>query len=102
MRILGWLFRAFVFFALFGFSLNNQQFATVHWFFGYAWSAPLVIVVLASFGLGAVFGILAMTPGWWYHRKTALKTKALEARSAQTKPVSALRPLSPMPFTDGI
>jgi uncharacterized integral membrane protein len=40
MRFFVWLFRAFVFFALFAFSLNNQQTVTVHWFFGYVWNAP--------------------------------------------------------------
>jgi uncharacterized integral membrane protein len=98
---LGWLLRAFVFFALFGFSLNNQHTATVHWFFGYAWNAPLVIVVLASFGLGTVFGVLAMTPGWWYHRQLALKTRALEDRSAPPRAAGPSRPLSPQ-VPDGI
>jgi putative membrane protein len=71
MRVLVWLFRAFVFFALFAFALNNQQPATVHWFFGVQWHAPLVIVVLAAFAAGCAFGVLAMLPGWWKNRRIA-------------------------------
>jgi lipopolysaccharide assembly protein A len=71
MRLLIWLLRAFVFFALFAFSLNNRQTATVNWFFGVQWQAPLVIVVLAAFAVGAVFGVIAMVPSWWRHRRVA-------------------------------
>jgi lipopolysaccharide assembly protein A len=65
MRILVWLLRAFIFFTLFAFALNNQQTATVNWFFGVQWQAPMVIVVLVAFAAGCVIGVLAMVPGWW-------------------------------------
>ena len=70
MRILVWLFRAFVFFTLFAFALNNQQIATVRWFFGVEWRTPMVIVVLVAFGLGCAVGVLAMVPAWWRQRRT--------------------------------
>ncbi len=69
MRILTWLIRAFIFFALFAFALNNQHDTVVHWFFGAQWRAPLVIVVLAAFGAGLALGVLAMVPRWWRHRR---------------------------------
>jgi len=69
MRILSWLLRAIVFFALFAFALNNQEPVVVHWFFGIDWSAPLVIVVLLAFAAGCVVGVLAMLPGWWRARR---------------------------------
>lgn len=71
MRILVWAFRALVFFTLFAFALNNQQLASVHWFFGVEWQAPMVIVVLAAFAAGCALGVLAMVPGWWRHRRAA-------------------------------
>ncbi|HSB98457.1 MAG TPA: DUF1049 domain-containing protein, partial [Burkholderiaceae bacterium] len=43
MRILTWLIRAFIFFTLFAFALNNQHDILVNWFFGAQWRAPLVI-----------------------------------------------------------
>jgi uncharacterized integral membrane protein len=71
MRLFVWALRAFVFFALFAFALNNQQETTVHWFFGFEWRAPMVIVVLAAFAAGCAIGVLAMVPAWWRHRREA-------------------------------
>jgi uncharacterized integral membrane protein len=69
MRLFTWLLRAFVFFTLFAFALNNQQAVTVRWFFGLDWQAPLVIVVLLAFGMGCAVGVLAMVPAWWRQRR---------------------------------
>jgi uncharacterized integral membrane protein len=71
MRIFVWLFRGAIFFALFAFALNNQDAASVKWFFGYEWRAPMVFIVLGAFVLGCVFGVLAMVPSWWRHRRVA-------------------------------
>ena len=76
MRYLIWLFRGFLFFALFAFALNNHDPVVVRWFFGHAWEAPLVIVVLAAFGLGCAMGVLAMVPAWWKHRRVAVRQTA--------------------------
>ena len=45
--LLKWMLKAAIFFTLFAFALNNQQDASVHFFFGTQWRAPLVLVVLA-------------------------------------------------------
>ena len=71
MRILVWLVRAALFFVLFAFALNNQQEAGIRWFFGQEWRAPMVFIVLAAFALGCAFGIFAMVPSWWQHRRVA-------------------------------
>jgi len=71
MQLLVWLARGLVFFTLFAFALNNQQAATVHWFFGVEWRAPMVIVVLIAFAAGCAIGVLAMVPSWWRHRRVA-------------------------------
>ena len=68
MKYILWLLKAAIFFALFAFALNNQQDATVHFFFGTQWRAPLVLVVLAAFALGLAIGALGMVPRWWKHR----------------------------------
>ena len=65
MRLFVWLIRAFIFFTLFAFALNNQQAATVRWFFGVQWQAPMVIIVLAAFAVGAAVGVVAMLPDAW-------------------------------------
>ena len=69
MRTLVWLFRAAVFFVLFAFALNNTEPAKIKWFFGYEWQGPLIFIVLTAFGLVCAFGIFAMVPSWWRHRR---------------------------------
>lgn len=71
MKYLMWLLKAAIFFTLFAFALNNQHEATVHFFFGTFWRAPLVLVVLAAFATGLVIGALGMVPRWWKHRAAA-------------------------------
>ena len=66
-----WLFKAALFFTLFAFALNNQADATVRFFFGYQWTAPMVMVVLLSFCAGLLVGILGMVPRWWQQRRAA-------------------------------
>ena len=89
MRLFVWLFRAFIFFALFAFALNNQQSASVRWFFGIEWHAPMVIVVLAAFAGGCAIGVLAMVPSWWKHRRVA-KRQAAPAIPTAAAPISVL------------
>ena len=91
MRLIAWLFRAFVFFTLFAFALNNQQSVTVHWFFGVEWHAALVIVVLAAFAAGSAIGVLAMVPSWWRHRRLA-KRHAPPPPPAPAPPPSSMLP----------
>ena len=71
MKYIAWLLKAAIFFTLFAFALNNQQDATVHFFFGTRWTAPLVLVVLAAFAAGLVIGALGMVPRWLAHRRAA-------------------------------
>lgn len=80
MKYLTWLLKAAIFFTLFAFALNNQHATTVHFFFGTAWSGPLVLVVLAAFACGLVVGAVGMAPRWWRRRSAA--------RRADTPPTS--------------
>jgi uncharacterized integral membrane protein len=90
MRAISWLLRAFIFFSLFAFALNNQQAATVRWFFGVQWQAPMVIVVLAAFGAGCALGVLAMAPHWWRHRQQARRLAPTPAVAPARGPSSVL------------
>lgn len=97
MKYLLWLLKAAIFFTLFAFALNNQHDATVYFFFGTHWRAPLVLVVLAAFAGGLVVGALGMLPGWWKHRAAA----AAQAPSApdQQIPAATGSPASSAPAT---
>ena len=93
MKYLLWLLKAAIFFTLFAFALNNQHDATVYFFFGTYWRAPLVLVVLAAFAGGLVVGALGMLPGWWKHRTAAAAQgpSATEAAST-TAPTATTAP----------
>ena len=104
MRLLVWLVRAAVFFTLFTFALNNQHESIIHWFFGQEWRAPMVIIVLAAFGLGCAFGIFAMVPSWWRHRRIARRETARAPVAAAT-PIAVpvgVEPAMSRPPRDGL
>lgn len=93
MRVVVWFVRVAVFFALFAFALNNQHLASVYWFFGGSWQAPMVFIVLAAFGLGCAFGIFAMVPSWWRQRRVARREPAAIASGSTA--ASTLAPTPP-------
>ena len=88
---LQWFLKAFAFFTFFAFALNNQGDGTVRFFFGYAWTAPMVLIVLAAFGSGLLVGILGMVPRWWAQRRAATRagSSALEVPAEQILPGNA-------------
>lgn len=103
MRIVVWLARAFLFFVLFAFALNNQHDAAIRWFFGYEWRTSMVFVVLAAFALGCVAGVLAMLPSWWRHRRVARRRTSDDEPGAATDTSQLVLPPTPEhPPRDGI
>lgn len=91
-----WMLKAAIFFTLFAFALNNQHDATVRFFFGQQWTAPLVLVVLSAFALGLVIGVLGMVPRWWQHRRAA--ALAREALAPTTVAPSEKSPAPQPPY----
>lgn len=102
MRLLVWVLRAFIFFTLFAFALNNQQRVTVRWFFGAESTAPMVLVVLGAFALGCIVGVVAMLPGWWRERRAALRIRPRAGAATATGPVSAPAATAEFPPRDGL
>ena len=104
MRIFIWLVRAFIFFTLFAFALNNQHDAGVKWFFGHEWHAPMVFIVLGAFGLGCAFGVFAMVPSWWKHRRVARRVQPEEVDADRPGPAgaAALETIPEHPPRDGL
>ena len=84
-RLLKWILKAAIFFALFAFALNNQQDATVHLLFGHQWRAPMMLIVLVAFASGLVVGVLGMLPGWWARRQGG--THAAAERNSNMAPL---------------
>jgi uncharacterized integral membrane protein len=59
MRYLGWLLKGALFILLLGFAVRNSDIVTIRYYLGYAWQAPLVLVMLVFFVMGAVVGVAA-------------------------------------------
>ena len=103
MRVFVWLVRAAIFFTLFAFALNNQQEAGIRWFFGQEWRAPMVFIVLAAFALGCAFGVFAMVPAWWRHRRVARKHAPVIPAPADAPMATPPREITiPHPPRDGL
>jgi len=100
MRVLVWALRAFIFFTLFAFALNNGQPAVVNGFFGTQWRAPMVIIVLVAFAAGATLGVLAMVPGWWRQRRIARQATPVAPPEAPAR--GAEEPVTHPPSAFGI
>lgn len=95
MKYLVWLLKAAIFFTLFAFALNNQHPATVHFFFGHQWSAPLVLVVLAAFAAGLAVGALGMVPRWLSQRAAAKRHQAAAQAAVSTPSAEDSPPAGP-------
>ena len=81
-----------LFILFFGFAMKNDQSVDLNFFLGYELRGPLVLMLLAFFVAGAAFGILAVTPTVFRHRRETTKHKttiqALQsvARTGPTQP----------------
>jgi len=60
MRIVTWVLWLVVFLFLLAFAAKNLDPVTVRFYLDHEWQAPLVVVLLGFFAVGAVLGMLAM------------------------------------------
>ena len=83
LRTMAWLLRALLFVALLLFALKNTDPVTLRFYLDQTWQAPLVLVLVAFFALGAVLGVLACLARLFAQRREihALK-KALRVSPA--------------------
>ena len=88
MRIVTWAIRFAVFVLLIAFAAKNVEPVTLRFYFDLALQAPLVVLLLAFFALGALFGIAALTGTLLRQRReiSALKRRALATPPAETQP----------------
>lgn len=101
MKILSRIIALILFVIFFGFALKNDQIVTLYYFFGYAQSAPLVIMLLAFFLAGAVLGVLAMVPMVFRHRR-ALSTHKKDLAALEKEHQALQRASLQPPATDNI
>ena len=95
-RLLTALMWAAVFVVALLFAIKNTDPVTLQFYFEQSWQAPLVFVVLASFAVGAAFGVLACVPPMVRQRRTlAGLQKELRLRAAEAAPPEPARTLAP-------
>jgi len=59
MRYLIWSLRITLFLLLLGFAVKNADTVTLHYYLGYEWQAPLVLMLLVFIALGVAIGVLS-------------------------------------------
>ncbi|WP_407672427.1 LapA family protein [Noviherbaspirillum pedocola] len=75
MKLLFRLLAAVLFVLFFGFALKNTQEVALRFFLDYELRGPLVLLLLGFFAIGAVLGVLAMTPMVFRYRRELGKHK---------------------------
>ncbi len=75
MRYLSWLFKIILFLLLLGFAVKNTEIAVLHYYLGYEWQAPLVLILLVFFCAGAALGIVASLSYLFRQRREMLSLK---------------------------
>jgi putative membrane protein len=88
MKFIAWLVRILVFVLLLLLALKNVQPATLYFYLGWFWTAPLILIVLAFFVGGLVVGWLSATPSLFRHKleNGRLKRELKNARVAPSAP----------------
>jgi len=80
MRYLSWLFKIVLFLLLLGFAVKNTETAVLHYYLGYEWQAPLVLILLVFFCAGAAVGVMASL-GYIIRQRRKLRSLKRELRS---------------------
>jgi uncharacterized integral membrane protein len=101
MKILFRILAVALFIVFFGFALKNTQEVALQFFMGYEIRGPLVLLLLGFFAVGAVLGVLAMTPTFVRHRRElARHRKAIASLQKENQAQMMARTQAPQP--DGI
>ena len=66
---------AVLFILIFGLALHNMEIVALRSFLGYELKGPLVLFLFGFFVLGFVFGVIAMTPTVFRHRRELSRHK---------------------------
>lgn len=83
MKIISRIIAIILFIVFFGFALENTDPVTLHLFREYEFSGPLVLMLLIFFVAGIFFGVFAMLPTLFRHRRDLSKQKKSLASKEQ-------------------
>jgi putative membrane protein len=73
MKLISKILAAIIMIVIFGFAIENMQEVVLHFFFGQEIRWPLALVLFGVFLLGAVLGVIAMTPSFFRHSRDLSK-----------------------------
>ncbi|CAG9174118.1 lipopolysaccharide assembly LapA domain-containing protein [Cupriavidus respiraculi] len=100
MKLVAWIIRIVLFALLFVLALRNTAEASLQLFFDMVWRAPLILILLAAFGLGIVAALAAVAPGLMRQRMEIARLRrslgAVRAATA-TEPAPPSRQ-APVPY----
>lgn len=65
MKFIVWLIRVLIFIVFLVLALANLQSGSLNLLAGYTWTAPMILIGLVFFVIGALAGLLAALPGSW-------------------------------------
>ena len=85
MQYLGWLIKVVIFVLLLGFALRNSEVVTVRYYLDYVWEAPLVLILLGFFAMGAATGLLAIMPHLIRQRRELGRLRKAATRPPEPK-----------------
>jgi lipopolysaccharide assembly protein A len=89
MRYIIWLLKLALFIVVLTFAVKNTAPVTVHYYLGAEWEAPLILVLLVFFALGAALGLLAgLGQQFRQRREIALLRRELDSRRDAATPVA--------------
>lgn len=95
MRYLTWTVRLLFFVLLLAFAVKNTDPVTLRFFLGIAWHEPLILLLLAFFAAGAVFGLVAALSTLFEQRREILRLRREVRDREEPAQTAALRPPSP-------
>lgn len=76
MRYVSGIIKLLFFAVLLSFAVANSETVALHYYLGYQWQAPLVLVILVAFTLGAIVGVAASMSYLFQHRKETQRLRA--------------------------
>ena len=88
MRILTWAIRVALFVLLLAFAAKNTDPVTLRFYFGLAWQAPLVAILLAFFAAGVALGLMAMLGAYLSQRRQIARLERKIPTEATNIPVA--------------
>lgn len=82
MRYLGWVLKGVLFILLLGFAVKNSDVVTLTYYLGYQWQAPLVLIILMFFVVGAMVGVAACM-GYLFRQRRELTRLRKDVQARQ-------------------